>query len=121
MYQGPGWVPAFMDCRLQCSHLNLVKSELLEKTHLPFWQMFAATCQGRFASGGMNAMLGQELKELLEAAQHDFMVEESEMERAIAVHARNPADWQCRPCKYQKRRDGCKAGANCNMLHIYQA
>ena len=34
-YQGSGMAPNFPDYRLHCSHINLVKSELLEKTHVP--------------------------------------------------------------------------------------
>ena len=83
-FNGAGTCPRFCDYRRQCSALNLVKMEILEKRNARLFCLFGSTVEGRDARN-LNKMLGDDVTKLMEMA-HEFSLTNDEEERFRALY-----------------------------------
>ena len=109
-------VPYFHAYMRTGSSLNVVQACALDEANETIFTLWRDTLQGRVAKTNVNAMLGTELRNLLENASN-LKITEDEVHRVRTLHHADPKNITIRPCKNYQTKGTCYHDSKCIFLH----
>ena len=116
-YDKPGEAPNISNFLQGCTYLNLCKVHQLRAMNPNLAKAWEVTIMNRRARSTINAMLGEELEDLLKLAR-DYITDDDEITRFGRVYRKAPERIRPRVCRFYTGPDSCRMGINCDHLHL---
>ena len=112
----PGKAPPVDKFRLSTSYVNVAKLCCLEDQNLGLYNLWATTFEQRVATGSLDAMAGQELGYLCDAALQDMVISVDEAHRIRDRYRQDLGSIRMQICRFYKTGP-CHSGEDCAFIH----